>query len=306
MTSYFQCAHNKARLAASLSCQVLLGTFSMASVAQAQDIYTFKDNKILTTAMTAVAVQTTGGATLPEPCNLHIVNIEGASAVFQKTTLELMNKALAEGIVGSERLNTCTVEMHELTPEDTKLLIAREQVLSENAHIFQIIYIPIAKKVLAYSSFRDGNGQIVGTSRRFELPVQKGSEVVSTASFVPTPKVKTKRLAEVHFDDASAQITFVGQQKIQEAIEAIKDQKPVEIRVFGFTDTAGDPASNMAISKARADSVAAIIKAAGLDIPLVVEGRGEGAGPYQTPDGVSEPLNRCVGIIAVFHETAQE
>ena len=37
----------------------------------------------------------------------------------------------------------------------------------------------------------------------------------------------------------------------------------------------------------------------GITVPLVVEGRGEKGAPYKIADGVSEPLNRCVGIIAV-------
>lgn len=305
MPSFFQHAYNNMKLTASLSCLVLLGTFSTASVAEAQDVYTFKDNNALTSTMTAIATQTTGDVSLPDPCRLHIISIDGASILFQKSTLELMNKALAEGIIGSERLDACTVETHELTHDAAKVLIAREKSRNENAHIFQIIYIPIARKVLAYTGLRDGTGQIVGTGKRFELPVQKGGDELTTAALLPKPKVKTKLLTEVHFDSASATITHVGQQKIKKAIEAIKEQKPVEIRVFGFTDSQGDPISNMAISQARADNVARAIKEAGLDIPLVIKGHGEGAGPYQTPDSLSEPLNRCVGIIAVFKDTGQ-
>jgi outer membrane protein OmpA-like peptidoglycan-associated protein len=255
--------------------------------------------------MTRIAAETTGGVALPEPCGVHIVSIDGASILFPKSTLDQMNKALALGIVGGERIGACAIETHELDYESTKVLIARERLRGGNAHVFQIIYIPIADKILAYASFRDGAGQIVGKSERYELPVQKDKEILTTAALLPKPKLKTKLLTEVHFDSASAKITFVGNQKIQKAIEAIKKDNPIEIRIFGFTDTLGDPVSTKATAQARADSVASAIREAGLDIPLVVEGRGEGVGPYKTPDGLSEPLNRCVGIIAVFEDTGK-
>lgn len=305
MPSFFQRAYNKTRIIASFACLILLSTLLKTPVAEAQDVYAFKDPGTLNATMAKIAAQTTGGVTLPDPCRLLIISIDGASILFPKRTLEQMNKALAEGIVGSDRIGTCTVETYELTHEAAKVLIAGEKSRGENAHILQIIYIPIAGKIVAYASFRDGTGQIVGKGERFDLPVQKEGDVVTTASFLAKPKVKTKLLTEVHFDPASAKITFVGNQKIKKAIEEIKDQKPIEIRVFGFTDTLGDPVSNKAIAQARADIVAKAIKEAGLDIPLVVKGRGEGVGPYQTPDGLSEPLNRCVGIIAVFEDTGK-
>jgi hypothetical protein len=37
----------------------------------------------------------------------------------------------------------------------------------------------------------------------------------------------------------------------------------------------------------------------GINVPLMIEGKGENGAPYKIPDDVSEPLNRCVGIIAI-------
>ena len=305
MPTFFQHAHQNHRITASSTCLALLSLLLNTASADAQDVYAFKDGNSLNATMTRIAAETTGGVTMPDPCSVHIVSIDGASILFPKSTLDQMNKALALGIVGAERIDACAVETHELDYESTKVLIARERLRGGNAHVFQIIYIPIADKILAYASFRDGAGQIVGKSERYELPVQKDNETLTTAALLPKPKLKTKLLTEVHFDSASAKITFVGNQKIQKAIEAIKKDNPIEIRIFGFTDTLGDPVSNKATAQARADSVASAIREAGLDIPLVVEGRGEGVGPYKTPDGLSEPLNRCVGIIAVFEDTGQ-
>lgn len=106
-------------------------------------------------------------------------------------------------------------------------------------------------------------------------------------------------VAEVHFDVGSVDVTFSGHQKIDAAIEAIKKQNPREVRIFGFTDSTGDDAINQSIARNRADLVAALLVESGLDVPMRVEGLGEKGAPYRTPDNVSEPLNRCVGIIAV-------
>jgi outer membrane protein OmpA-like peptidoglycan-associated protein len=55
----------------------------------------------------------------------------------------------------------------------------------------------------------------------------------------------------------------------------------------------------MRLSRARAEAVAAVLVAAGVPADLIdVEAFGETEDmlPVPTPPGVSEPLNRCVGI----------
>ncbi len=126
--------------------------------------------------------------------------------------------------------------------------------------------------------------------------------MVSLLLHLPSPAFavdKTKLLTEVHFDMGSAQVTPGGEQKIKQAIAAIKEQSPSEIRIIGFTDSVGDATLNREIAHSRAESVANLLVKQGVTIPLVVEGRGEKGAPYKIADNVSEPLNRCVGIIAV-------
>lgn len=125
---------------------------------------------------------------------------------------------------------------------------------------------------------------------------------VVTLSGVPSVAFaadKSVLLTEVHFDPGSTTVTPGGQQKIEQAIAAIKEQSPREIRVIGFTDTTGDEAANRKLSRSRADNVASLLSRQGITAPLVIEGKGEEGAPYKIEDNVSEPLNRCVGIIAV-------
>jgi outer membrane protein OmpA-like peptidoglycan-associated protein len=110
---------------------------------------------------------------------------------------------------------------------------------------------------------------------------------------------KATLVTEVHFDPGSTAISPGGQQKIERAIAMLLERNPSQIRVVGFTDSTGPDAINLKISRSRAENVADILVKEGIKIPLVVEGRGEKGAPYKIDDDVSEPLNRCVGIIAV-------
>ncbi|MGI9332190.1 MAG: OmpA family protein [Gammaproteobacteria bacterium] len=109
-----------------------------------------------------------------------------------------------------------------------------------------------------------------------------------------------RRLTEVHFSSSSTDLTPGALRKTREAAEALKLLDATKVRVIGFTDTTGSPEQNKKIARERAQNVATML--ADLGIPsdrIEVVGRGESGGPEATLDGVDEPLNRCVGIIAV-------
>jgi outer membrane protein OmpA-like peptidoglycan-associated protein len=89
----------------------------------------------------------------------------------------------------------------------------------------------------------------------------------------------------------------VGRRKIEHVLEELKASNPTELRIVGFTDRSGSKELNRAISEARAANVALLLSQHGVDIPVVLDPRGEENLLYPTPDGETEPLNRCVGII---------
>jgi outer membrane protein OmpA-like peptidoglycan-associated protein len=112
------------------------------------------------------------------------------------------------------------------------------------------------------------------------------------------------KIAEVHFDSGSAQLTPGGERRTLDAIARIRSMAPAKVRVVAFTDRVGDSAYNLVLSKERALSVAAVLERTGLPREMVeVVGSGEEGVPVPTPDGVPEPLNRSAGIFVVRDAT---
>jgi outer membrane protein OmpA-like peptidoglycan-associated protein len=74
---------------------------------------------------------------------------------------------------------------------------------------------------------------------------------------------------------------------------------PIKLYVAGFTDTVGEAASNLALSRRRAAALAAWFRARGFEGPVYWQGFGERGLLVPTADGVDEPANRrAVYILA--------
>jgi outer membrane protein OmpA-like peptidoglycan-associated protein len=128
-----------------------------------------------------------------------------------------------------------------------------------------------------------------------------GSDSSATAALAPGDPIK---VAEVHFNSGSAQLTPGGERKTLEAVERIRSMGAAKVRVVAFADTVGDSASNLVLSKERAMSIAAMLESVGLRRDLVeVVGSGEQGIPEPTADGIPEPLNRCAGIFVIPSST---
>ncbi|MGY4598049.1 outer membrane protein OmpA-like peptidoglycan-associated protein [Bradyrhizobium sp. GM22.5] len=84
----------------------------------------------------------------------------------------------------------------------------------------------------------------------------------------------------ITFDYAKATFTPIGEQAAQELAQALKEQSPARIQLVGHTDVRGSEDTNMKLSAARAEAVAAFLKQAG--VTATIETKGVGA---------SEPLN---------------
>jgi len=117
--------------------------------------------------------------------------------------------------------------------------------------------------------------------------------------YVPFPVQTPKgvRLAQVHFDFASHELTPGGSRKAKEAAAWIKKQDVEKIRLVGFTDSIGTKANNKALAERRAHALLKLLEEEGVDRSRVeIVASGEDDVQEMIPDQTAEPLNRCVGI----------
>jgi OmpA-OmpF porin, OOP family len=113
------------------------------------------------------------------------------------------------------------------------------------------------------------------------------------------PPPQAARVFLVFFDWSKDTVTPEGMGIIQQAAAAFKAGGPVQIQVTGYTDRSGSPAYNQRLSERRAANVAKAL--AGMGVPqsqMAVSGHGENDNRVPTADGVREPQNRRVEIIA--------
>jgi outer membrane protein OmpA-like peptidoglycan-associated protein len=110
---------------------------------------------------------------------------------------------------------------------------------------------------------------------------------------------------QVQFDFASAALTPGGVAHAAAAAVSLRGMTLERVRLVGHTDTVGSPAANRRLADRRARAVAAALIAAGVPAALIeIDGRGEVGLPVATRDGVAEPLNRTVAIVAVPRATS--
>jgi outer membrane protein OmpA-like peptidoglycan-associated protein len=126
--------------------------------------------------------------------------------------------------------------------------------------------------------------------------VQPPPPPVATA---PPPPPPPPPVYLVFFDWNSAVVSPSGSEVIKLAADAFRAGAPVTVQVTGFTDTSGSADYNQRLSVRRANAVATVLGQDGVPPnSMVVTGRGENDLRVPTPDGVREPQNRRVEIVA--------
>jgi outer membrane protein OmpA-like peptidoglycan-associated protein len=119
---------------------------------------------------------------------------------------------------------------------------------------------------------------------------------------------------EVEFESGKAEIRASEVPKLERTLTAIgaalqkyRDLPGLALYVGGYTDTVGDPASNRALSKARASAIARWFASRGLRLPMLVQGFGEDVLAVATGDEADEPKNRrAVYILSTYAPTGRD
>lgn len=95
----------------------------------------------------------------------------------------------------------------------------------------------------------------------------------------------------------SMELTPESRKMLPQVMQAVRDRSPTEITVFGYADSAGTAAYNLALSQERARSVARLLQRIDPNLPIDVKYFGDKAPLVPSPPGVPEPRNRRAEIV---------
>jgi outer membrane protein OmpA-like peptidoglycan-associated protein len=179
----------------------------------------------------------------------------------------------------------------ELAMRDAELAEVRDELAGLEQQVAFDVRLDAMKR--AASSGGSSEGELVEVA----VETAAADPVVLAAEAAAAPE---RELTEVHFETGSATLTPGGRSRAAVAAVILADMDLSGIRLLGFTDRVGNPERNRELAAARAGVVAEFLVAAGLPADLIeATPMGETDLPIATGDGVSEPLNRCVSIVAV-------
>lgn len=108
----------------------------------------------------------------------------------------------------------------------------------------------------------------------------------------PTPA----RSFTLNFLFDSMVLTPESKKLLPEVLQSVRDRSPTEVTVYGYADSSGTAAHNMALSAQRAQAVARLLKQIDPKLPMDVRYFGDKAPLVPTPPGVREPRNRRAEI----------
>lgn len=108
----------------------------------------------------------------------------------------------------------------------------------------------------------------------------------------PTPP----RSFVLNFLFDSMKLTPESNKKLPEVMQVVRDRSPTEITVFGYADSSGTAAYNLALSAERARAVAKLLKQIDPDMPMDVQYFGDKVPAVPSRPGAPEPRNRRAEI----------
>ena len=109
----------------------------------------------------------------------------------------------------------------------------------------------------------------------------------------PTPP----RSFGLNFLFDSMELTPESKKLLPEVMQAVRDRSPTEITVFGYADSSGTAAYNLALSAERARVVARLLKQIDPNVPIDVNYFGDKVPLVPSPPGVPEPRNRRAEVV---------
>ena len=157
------------------------------------------------------------------------------------------------------------------------------------------------EEVVAAAAGAGVGGAVLGTLLGHMIcDPQKEAPPLPVAPPPPTPKPLPKKIslsADTYFDFDSAKLRPLGEQKVEELVEGLKENPSVKVLVEGHTCSIGTEKYNQGLSERRANAVRDYMESRGIDASrITTRGYGE-AKPIEsnnTAEGRSK--NRRVDI----------
>jgi outer membrane protein OmpA-like peptidoglycan-associated protein len=109
----------------------------------------------------------------------------------------------------------------------------------------------------------------------------------------PTPP----RSFMLNFLFDSMELTPASKKLLPLVKQVVRERSPTEITVFGYADSSGTAAYNLALSAERARAVARMLKEIDPNMPMDVQYFGDKVPLVPSPRGVPEPRNRRAEIV---------
>ncbi|MEM8950625.1 MAG: phosphate ABC transporter substrate-binding/OmpA family protein [Pseudomonadota bacterium] len=199
---------------------LLVGMTTHAAMADA--LFIFDEQATLNDSMTALGNILAENVDPQGPCRLDVINDLRGETLFDTATLELMNETLAASILGTEKVDDCVIETHEISQEDATVFLIEQRGAGEAGLAAVLTYYRINKGLTVLATLRDEKGRLAGSTQGlFELPAKLAASEQTTVSAQP------KRVAESTPEASAASVTDVAEAKAPEPAAETRRQSVV-------------------------------------------------------------------------------
>lgn len=137
----------------------------------AEDLFRFADDASLTSSMAKLDEALAHDAAPLDPCRLDILSDSRGHQLFDEQTSRSMHRALAAGIVGSDRVGGCTVGSHDIGQDEIPGFLEERRKTGELGQTLALSYYKLSEGVTVFATLRAADGALLASTGRFDLPV---------------------------------------------------------------------------------------------------------------------------------------
>ena len=152
----------------------------MARPVTAEELFVFADEAALAGAMASLNEMLAHDGAPPDPCHLYILSDQRGYGLFDDVTFASMHTALASGILGSDRADSCNIEVHEVGQDGVNGFLDERRGGNELGLALELSYYKLDGGVTVFATLRGTGGDILSSTGRFDLPVTITTETAAS------------------------------------------------------------------------------------------------------------------------------